>query len=140
LSGKDAPRASDVRETGSQPRAGTSAGKVVQIARDLGSACPYTALGKKALKAMKSGRSGSCDTGTGKARDLVAVVKTGRAIALIGCFCPIFWVSLLSGVRGPQLRFNAIHSGVVIVIGLVVMARGKIALARELRGRSGGGD
>lgn len=101
--------------------------------RDVGSACPYTTLGKKAVKAVKGNRQATCESESDRVGSLQAMVKTGRNIALIGFFCPIFWFSLLSGVRGAQLRFNAIHSGVVVLIGLVLVLKGKIGLKRAQR-------
>lgn len=47
--------------------------------------------------------------------------RTGRNIALLGLFCPFFWIALFSGVTGAELAFHAIHSGIVFLIGMVIM-------------------
>ncbi len=50
--------------------------------------------------------------------------KAGRNIALLGIFCPFFWMALLSGERGAALAFHAVHSGVVCLIGVAIMIAG----------------
>ena len=127
-------KTSATRRANGHAEAGTPVGRAVQVIRDVGSACPYTTLGKKAVNAVKGNRQATCESGSDRAGNLQAMVKTGRSIALIGFFCPIFWFSLLSGVRGAQLRFNAVHSGVVVLIGLVLVLKGKIGLKRAQRG------
>ncbi|TCS35699.1 hypothetical protein [Reinekea marinisedimentorum] len=47
--------------------------------------------------------------------------RAGRNIALLGLFCPFFWYALLTGANKAELAFHATHSGVVIMIGLVLM-------------------
>jgi len=47
--------------------------------------------------------------------------KSGRNIALLGFFCPFFWFSLFSGADASTILFNAIHSGIVFLIGVVIM-------------------
>ena len=125
---------SATRRANSRAEAGTPVARAVQVIRDMGSACPYKALGKKAMNAVKGNRQTVCEPGSDRVGNLQAMVKMGRNIALIGFFCPIFWLSLISGVRGPQLKFNAIHSGVVVLIGIALMLRGKIGLKRAQRG------
>ena len=48
-------------------------------------------------------------------------ITLGRNIALIGFFCPIFWISLIMGAEESTIVFNLIHSGIVFGIGLLVM-------------------
>lgn len=50
-------------------------------------------------------------------KHLIGGIKTGRNIALVGVFCPIFWLSLFTGASGSVLLFDAIHSSIVIFIG-----------------------
>lgn len=64
-------------------------------------------------------------------RVLRSRIKMGRNIALIGFFCPIFWVSLFAGMNRSVVMINAVHSGAVILIGLAVMGVGAWALANH---------
>jgi hypothetical protein len=50
---------------------------------------------------------------------------------LIGVFCPICWISFLFGARGNDLMFNAVHSGIVILFGLLYFATHRIQLRNE---------
>ncbi|MGR5063880.1 hypothetical protein [Photobacterium sp. DNB22_13_2] len=47
--------------------------------------------------------------------------KAGRNIALLGFFCPIFWIALFSGADAQSLAFHATHSGIVFLIGIAIM-------------------
>jgi hypothetical protein len=58
-------------------------------------------------------------------------IKIGSGITLIGVFCPIFWFSFLTGARGNELMFNAIHSLIVILLGLLYFAFYRIQLRNE---------
>jgi len=62
---------------------------------------------------------------------LTGNIKIGYGIMLIGVFCPIFWLSFLSGARGDELMFNAVHSGIVILLGLLYFATYWIQLRNE---------
>jgi len=48
--------------------------------------------------------------------------RVGRSIALLGLFCPIFWISLISGADRATLVVHAAHSGVVFLFGLIIVA------------------
>ena len=50
--------------------------------------------------------------------------KQGAIIMAVGICCPIFWISLISGASIATLRFNAIHSGLVALLGLGIMIAG----------------
>ena len=47
--------------------------------------------------------------------------KAGRNIALLGLFCPLFWIALLTGASKSELMFHATHSSVVFLIGIVII-------------------
>jgi len=47
--------------------------------------------------------------------------KVGRNIALLGLFCPFFWYALLSGAQTSTVMMHATHSGIVFLIGVVIM-------------------
>ena len=51
-------------------------------------------------------------------------------------FCPLIWITLFSGNTGPELYFNAAHSGVVMLVGLGYMVKCRAELERERRRRS----
>ena len=52
-------------------------------------------------------------------------MKTGRMIALIGTFCPLFWIALFTGQSTGAVLFNFCHSMLFVVIGLLMYFRGK---------------
>ncbi|ETX12395.1 hypothetical protein MUS1_02030 [Marinomonas ushuaiensis DSM 15871] len=54
-------------------------------------------------------------------KSLSGQTRVGRNIALLGLFCPFFWIALFSGVRGTTLMFHAAHSSLVFLIGAVIM-------------------
>lgn len=72
-------------------------------------------------------KTASCQDRTKSLRQNIIL---GRNMALIGFFCPIFWMSLFSGADTSTLLFNAVHSGLVILLGLVVMAVNYVFLRR----------
>lgn len=47
-----------------------------------------------------------------------AQMKTGKLIALIGIFCPLFWIALFSGQSTGAVLFNFCHSMLFVVFGL----------------------
>lgn len=103
--------------------------QLAQRLKEITSACPYTALGKRAVRAFK--REPATPTTVGEFPSRVrARITLGRNIALIGFFCPFFWGSLLGGARAQTVCLNASHSAIVMLVGLVVMAQGKFALKR----------
>ena len=53
--------------------------------------------------------------------ELSEQTKTGRNIALLGIFCPFFWYALLSGAETSTVIMHATHSGIVFLIGVVIM-------------------
>jgi len=59
-----------------------------------------------------------------KARQLPDSAKPGLTIALLGLFCPFFWIALFTGASKAELTFHACHSGLVFCIGMVLMLKG----------------
>ena len=84
-------------------------------ARSLLNLCPYTHLGR-AIRRMATERK------------LPESARTGALVALLGLFCPFFWIALLTGASKGELIFHATHSGVVFLIGIVLLL---VGLARE---------
>ena len=73
--------------------------------------CPYTHLWRVIKTAVKE-------------RTLPTSAKLGANIALLGIFCPLFWMALLRGASRSELIFHATHSGIVFTIGIVLMLVG----------------
>jgi hypothetical protein len=90
------------------------------------SCCPYTMLGKKILRILRRETGTPDESLTNRELHLKSQIKIGLGIMLIGVFCPIFWFSFLS-----ELMFNAIHSGIVILFGLLYFAAYRIQLQNE---------
>ena len=95
------------------------------------SCCPYTMLGKKILQFLRGETGTHNELLTNRELYLKNQIKIGSGIMLIGIFCPIFWFSYLSGARGNDLMFNAVHSLIVILFGLLYFAIYWIQLQKE---------
>ncbi|MDD3136446.1 MAG: hypothetical protein PHF64_08085 [Methanoregula sp.] len=98
------------------------------------SCCPYTMIGKKILWILRGETGTPREQLTNREIYLKNNIKIGYGIMLIGVFCPIFWISFLLGARGSELMFNAVHSGIVIMIGILYFATYRIQLGREFGG------
>jgi hypothetical protein len=106
--------------------------KVSSICSSIGSYCPYTMLGRRAIQYIKGNQEHSELDTTDREQYLMSKVKSGLGISLIGVFCPIFWLSLISGAETETLYFNAAHSGIVILIGVIYATKYYIDLKREI--------
>ena len=73
--------------------------------------CPYTHLWQAIKTAYKE-------------KKLPASAKNGAMIALLGLFCPLFWMAYFRGASGSELLFHAAHSGAFVVIGVIMMLAG----------------
>jgi len=116
----------------------------VKWARTLAGACPYTMLAGVLIRWGRLILGFKDAQRAVKKRTLLSGVVIGRNLALLGLFCPIFWVSLFSGASAAAIRFNAIHSACFVMIGLIWMAISLIRIelsngdrARCTSGRSG---
>lgn len=95
------------------------------------SCCPYTMLGKKILQFLR-GETGTLNEPlTNREIYLKSNIRIGYGIILIGVFCPFFWFAFLSGAQGNDLMFNAVHSGIVIMFGVLYFATYRIQLRNE---------
>jgi len=56
-------------------------------------------------------------------RRLPDSIRQGALIALLGFFCPFFWLALLMGASKAELIFHATHSGVVFCLGVLLMLK-----------------
>ena len=54
-------------------------------------------------------------------QDMSEQTKAGRNIALLGFFCPFFWYALLTGESREVVIMHAIHSSIVLLIGIVII-------------------
>jgi hypothetical protein len=88
-------------------------------------------LGKKILQFLRGETGTHNEPLTNRELYLKNQIKIGSGIMLIGIFCPIFWFSYLSGARGNDLMFNAVHSLIVILFGLLYFAIYWIQLQKE---------
>ena len=57
-------------------------------------------------------------------RKFPAMSRQGAFVMLFGFLCPAFWVALFTGTKADELVVLAIHSGGIVLIGLVVMIIG----------------
>jgi len=101
--------------------------KLVHYLKSMLNACPYTLLGKKCLNIAR-GRSKVRIDIDYKSLKYRQGMKTGRNIALIGVFCPFLWYAILSGKSADFIFLNAVHSSVIVVLGLAVVGYNALAL------------
>lgn len=92
--------------------------------------CPYTMLFKKTIRMFRGERWVTRTEMNDRERYLLGRVRLGQGIALVGIFCPIFWISLLTGFNRKELYFNAIHSGIVVLSGLGFMLKYRMDLEK----------
>ncbi len=109
--------------------------KASKCLTEIGASCPYTMLGKKAVQSARGKSDRIPRVSRERENELAARMKTGRNIALIGVFCPFFWYSLFSGAPADDVRFNAMHSGVVIIIGLAIMLKTRWDFSKARKSR-----
>ncbi len=57
-------------------------------------------------------------------RRLPSSAKPGFSIALLGLFCPFFWIALFTGASKAELIFHGCHSGLVFSAGVFLMLKG----------------
>ena len=123
---------------------GSNPGENSNLFKTLIASCPYIWAGRKAFGHFRKGFAATKPVpDTHRERDIRTRIKIGKAIALVGFFCPLFWITLFSGNTGPELYFNAAHSGVVMLVGLGYMVKCRAELERErkrksMRARQGG--
>jgi len=81
--------------------------------------CPYCIIGKQVVNKVSSNKvvRKKSEQNAHSEKRLIEGMKTGRNIALIGVFCPIFWLSLFMGESVSVLLFNAVHSSLFIFLG-----------------------
>ncbi|MDW5290323.1 hypothetical protein [Formosa sp. PL04] len=84
-------------------------------------ACPYTHVGKTCISAMK-GEYKPVKNSTNKILAYKSRMRTGRNISLVGVFCPFLWYAIISGASTNFILLNAMHSGIIVAIGLLIIA------------------
>lgn len=84
--------------------------------------CPYTHLWRAGKRMIVE-------------RKLPNAARTGAYVALLGLFCPLFWIALFTGASKGELIFHAIHSGVVILIGVTMLLVGLAKDSAKPEGR-----
>lgn len=116
------------------PASSTSAAQKQGIRGFIGfliSCCPYTMIGRKIMQCLRDETGAPHNQLTNREIQLKSNIKIGYGIMLVGIFCPIFWISFLSGARGNELMFNTVHSGIVILLGFLYFAIYRIHLRKE---------
>ncbi|PWR70940.1 hypothetical protein [Methanospirillum lacunae] len=84
--------------------------------------CPYTMLGKKILWSLQGKKTQSSESLKNRETYLKSKNTFGLGIILIGVFCPIFWISLLTGAEGEELIRSGINSLLVVLFGIFYIA------------------
>lgn len=97
--------------------------------------CPLYVWGRKGKKKKETDKAELekwLKTLKGKEKEKAALycakMKSGKFILMLGSFCPLFWMSLLSGQRGGALLFNFSHSLIYIILGYFMYKRAKKSL------------
>ena len=67
-----------------------------------------------------------------KANAILASMRSGKGIALIGAFCPLLWMSILMGQSWGAILFNFCHSMLYVIIGLFMYFGGKKKLVKMM--------
>jgi len=80
--------------------------------------CPYSHVFRSIKTAVQEKR-------------LPQASKTGIVIALLGIFCPLFWVPFISGKPLSELWFDIIHSGAFVAVGLGMFLWGVFAQRKQ---------
>lgn len=127
-------RSDDPTESQCPATGPSSPGGIRGVFGSLISYCPYTMLAKKILRFLRGETGTPPDQITNRELHLKSNIRIGYGIMLVGIFCPIFWISLLLGARGDELMFNAVHSGIVILFGVLYFATYRILLGQEFGG------
>ncbi|SHH32059.1 hypothetical protein [Ferrimonas marina] len=73
--------------------------------------CPYTHIFRLIRQAIRT-------------RSLPASARSGALITLLGLCCPLFWYALFTGASKAELILHAIHSGLVMLIGVALTISG----------------
>jgi len=82
--------------------------KALQLAQIPGKLCPSSHLLKVA---------GKCKQGPEQHRPQ----RPGLLLFLLGLFCPFFWIGVFVGVSTEMMIFNAVHSGLFMLAGVIQM-------------------
>jgi len=80
--------------------------------------CPYTHIFRSIKTAVQE-------------KKLPNASKTGVFVALLGFFCPLFWVPFISGTPLRDLWFDMLHSGTFVVVGIGMFLWGIFAQNKQ---------
>jgi hypothetical protein len=81
--------------------------------------CPYTMLGKTIIRFLRGEKDLPHEPLTSNERYVKSKTTFGVGIILIGIFCPIFWISLITGAQGDELLRSGINSLMVVLFGIL---------------------
>ena len=93
---------------------------ISNLFKSIVAACPYSIIGKKCIGVLNN-KPKPDNNSKNKTQAFKAGIKTGRNIALVGVFCPFLWYAILSGASKDFILLNVIHSGIIVVLGLVII-------------------
>jgi hypothetical protein len=57
-------------------------------------------------------------------QQIKSLIKVGAGLALFGVVCPFFWMSLFYGNSPSETWVYGVHSGIFILLGLVLLGKG----------------
>lgn len=100
---------------------------LTKIIKPILDACPYTMIGKKCIRVVGA-KKNITKKPDKKIIRLQKGMKTGRNLSLIGVFCPFFWFALLTGMSKDFIILNAMHSSIVVAIGLIIVLFNYVAI------------
>ncbi|MBR0598570.1 hypothetical protein [Sinanaerobacter chloroacetimidivorans] len=105
--------------------------KIFNFIRSVFGYCPYCIAGRQVVnKITKKPTVKKIDLPRNDEAYYWGKIKTGRNIALIGVFCPIFWTSLFMGADRSTILFNAFHSSIFVCIGGIYSLANYVILRR----------
>jgi|GEM_PF-3104700 len=95
--------------------------------------CPYTMLGKKIIWSLQGKKKQSSEPLKNRETYLKSKNTFGLGIILIGVFCPIFWISLVTGVEGEELIRSGINSLLVVLFGIFYIAYHHLYIRKQMK-------
>lgn len=90
-------------------------------------------LGKKIIWSLQGKKIQSSESLKNRETYLKSKDTLGLGIILIGVFCPIFWISLLTGAEGEELIRSGINSLLVVLFGIFYIAYHHLQIRKQTK-------